>query len=72
MSEEKKQSYLSRFKGEPIVTTIRLDRDFQADLRLWCIRHHISMAAFLEEAAREKLAKVLEEESKSKDIMGRH
>ena len=49
-----------------IVTTIRLDRDFQADLRIFCLRHHVSMARFIEKAAREKLAKSLEEEAASK------
>lgn len=54
-----------------IVTTIRLDRDFQSDLRIFCLRHHISMARFVEEAAREKLAKTLEEEAGSKEVAGR-
>jgi len=50
-----------------ILTTIRLDKDFQADLRMWCIHHHLSMSKFIEAAAREKLASLLEDEIRDQE-----
>jgi hypothetical protein len=69
VSEEKKQSYLDKFKEPYILTTIRLGKGFQADLRVYCLHHHVSMSKFIEMATREKLAAVLEEEVKGKELL---